>query len=69
MKKRSVTIAGHQTSLTLEEAFWQELKTLAEVRNQTLNQLVTEIDKTRDLATNLSSALRLFILAELKKET
>jgi predicted DNA-binding ribbon-helix-helix protein len=67
MKKRSVTIAGHQTSITLEEAFWQELKSAAMTRKQSLNELVTEIDRDRDLKTNLSSALRLFVLAELKK--
>jgi predicted DNA-binding ribbon-helix-helix protein len=66
MKKRSVTIAGHQTSITLEEEFWQELKSAAVLRKQSLNELVTEIDRTRDLKTNLSSALRLFILGELK---
>ena len=67
MKKRSVTIAGHQTSITLEEEFWQELKTLAVERKQSMNELVTEIDRTRDLSVNLSSALRLFVLAALKE--
>lgn len=67
MKKRSVTVAGHRTSLTLEEAFWQELKTLAVQRGQSLNELVTAIDRERDLNVNLSSALRLFVLAEVKK--
>ncbi|MDB5478447.1 MAG: hypothetical protein JWM96_942 [Alphaproteobacteria bacterium] len=67
MKKRSVTVAGHRTSLSLEEAFWDELKQLAAARGQSLNILVTEIDKERDLSINLSSALRLFVLAELKK--
>ena len=66
MKKRSVTIAGHRTSITLEEAFWQELKALAETRQQSLNELVTLIDKERDLKNNLSSALRLYVLIELK---
>jgi len=68
LKKRSITVAGHRTSLTLEEAFWIELKALAEARRQSLNELVTQIDKDRDLSTNLSSALRLFVLAELKKQ-
>lgn len=67
MKKRSVTIAGHQTSITLEEEFWQELKILAVERKQSMNELVTEIDRTRDLSVNLSSALRLFVLAALKE--
>lgn len=68
MKKRSITIAGHQTSITLEEPFWQELKDAAATRQQSMNELVTEIDRTRDLSVNLSSALRLFILAELKNK-
>lgn len=68
MKKRSITIAGHQTSITLEEAFWAELKRLALNRAVPLHVLVTEIDASRDLMrTNLSSALRLFVLTELQK--
>ncbi len=66
MKKRSVTIAGHQTSLTLEDAFWVELKRIAKERNQSFNELVTEIDQSRDLSINMSSALRLFVLEQLK---
>jgi predicted DNA-binding ribbon-helix-helix protein len=66
MKKRSITIAGHRTSLTLEEPFWQELRGIAGKRKVTLNALVTQIDKDRDLSINLSSALRLFVLQSLK---
>ena len=66
MKKRSITIAGHRTSLTLEDAFWDELKALAVKRGLTINALVTAIDKDRDLKTNLSSALRLEVLKDLK---
>ena len=67
MKKRSITVAGHRTSITLEEAFWQELQLSARRRGLTVAQLVTQIDSSRDLKTNLSSALRLHVLAELKK--
>jgi predicted DNA-binding ribbon-helix-helix protein len=67
MKKRSVTIAGHQTSLTLEDAFWVELKRIAKERDQSFNELVTEIDQSRDLSINMSSALRLFVLEQLKR--
>ena len=67
MEKHSITIAGHRTSLTLEAAFWQEIKQLAAKRGLTVNALVTEIDKNRDLKTNLSSALRLEVLNDLKK--
>ena len=62
--KRSVSIAGHQTSITLEEEFWAELKRLAALRGISLNRLVAEIDDQR--SGNLSSALRLYVLAELK---
>lgn len=68
MKKRSITIAGHHTSLTMEEDFWDELRAMAKMRGKSLNALVTEIDKERDLSINLCSALRLYVLAELKKQ-
>ena len=66
MKKRSITIAGHRTSLSLEDAFWDELKRIAALRNVTLSALVTQIDKERDLTVNLCSALRLYVLADAK---
>jgi predicted DNA-binding ribbon-helix-helix protein len=72
MGKRSVTIDGHRTSISLEDAFWSELSALAEGRGKSLNALVAEIDHgrstPRDRHGNLSSALRLFVLAELKKQ-
>lgn len=61
MRKHSVKIAGHQTSITLEDEFWTALQSIAEVRGQTINDLVTEIDEGRG-EHNLSSALRVFIL-------
>lgn len=60
MKKRSVVIAGHRTSVSLENAFWAALKELARRRGMTVNQLVTEIDSRR--AGNLSSAIRVYVL-------
>ena len=68
VKKHSVTIAGHRTSLTLETAFWDELKKMASTRNTSLNGLVTEIDAKRPLDVNLCSALRLAVLDSLKKQ-
>jgi predicted DNA-binding ribbon-helix-helix protein len=62
--KRSVVIAGHRTSVSLEEAFWLELKLLADRRGISLNQLVGEIDGKRK--GNLSSALRLHVLESLR---
>ena len=64
VRKRSVTIAGHRTSFSLEDAFWQELVGIAEHRGITLAELVVEIDSERD--GNLSSALRLYILRDLQ---
>lgn len=62
MKKHSVNIKGHRTSITLEDAFWQDLKDIAVKRGLSLNALISEIDETRKTA-NLSSALRLYVLA------
>lgn len=62
--KRSLRIAGHATSVSLEGPFWEELKGMAARRGISLADLVAEID--RDRATNLSSALRLAVLADLK---
>jgi predicted DNA-binding ribbon-helix-helix protein len=59
--KRSVVIAGHKTSISLEDAFWKGLKEIAGIRNTTLSDLLTSIDAGRQQA-NLSSAIRLFIL-------
>lgn len=64
IQKRSVVLAGHRTSVSLEPAFWDELRGLAAARGLSLNQLVTEIDSGR--TGNLSSALRLYVLAEIK---
>jgi predicted DNA-binding ribbon-helix-helix protein len=60
LKKRSVVIAGHATSLSLEEPFWAALRELAERRRLSLNALVARIDAERP--GNLSSALRVFVL-------
>jgi predicted DNA-binding ribbon-helix-helix protein len=59
--KRSVVIAGHKTSVSLEDAFWKALKEIAALRNMALSELVASIDVNREHA-NLSSAIRLFVL-------
>ena len=58
--KRSVTIAGHRTSVSLEEEFWKALRAIAREDGQSINALVSTIDKQR--TTNLSSAIRVFVL-------
>jgi len=68
MRKRSITIDGHSTSITLEDGFWDELSALAKARKLSLSALVAEIDKARGGPGNLSSALRLHVLAALKRK-
>lgn len=59
--KRSIVVAGHKTSVSLEDAFWLALKDIAKERRQSLRGLVAEIDSGRS-GGNLSSAVRLFVL-------
>jgi len=61
MNKRSVKIAGHATSITLEDEFWEQLKIIAEQRGMSINTLVEEIDESR-AERNLSAAIRVYIL-------
>lgn len=65
MQKYSVSIKGHRTSISLEAPFWDELTRIAQQRNISVASLITEIDKQRN--GGLSSAIRVFILAELKQ--
>lgn len=59
--KRSIVVAGHKTSVSLEDAFWKGLKEIANGRDMTLSDLVAAIDSERQHG-NLSSAIRLFVL-------
>lgn len=61
IRKRSIVIAGHKTSISLEDAFWNELKQISKHRRSTLSDTVTEVERTKTEG-NLSSALRLFVL-------
>jgi len=60
IKKRSVLIAGHATSLSLEAEFWSALQEVARQRGLSLNRLIATVDRAR--TGNLSSALRVFVL-------
>ena len=64
--KRSVVISGHQTSVSLEGPFWEAINQIAVERNTSINRLITEIDRKRK--NNLSSALRVFVLTNLKNQ-
>ncbi len=59
--KRSIVIAGHKTSVSLEDAFWSRLKAIAAQRSQTISETIAGIDHERKHS-NLSSAIRLFVL-------
>ncbi|SEG08660.1 ribbon-helix-helix domain-containing protein [Bosea lathyri] len=65
-RKRSLSIAGHRTSVSLEDPFWDALKQIAATEERTIAALIAEVDSKRD-ATNLSSALRLHVLAHYKR--
>jgi predicted DNA-binding ribbon-helix-helix protein len=68
MRKRSISINGHPTSISLEDEFWHELAGIARLRKLSLNGLVTEIDKQRAGGGNLSSALRIYALKQAKRK-
>lgn len=61
MRKRSLTISGHRTSIALEDQFWAVLDDMAAERGLSLPQIIAEIDETRDQP-NLSSAIRIAVL-------
>ena len=69
MKKRSVVIAGHATSLTLEAPFWQALKEIAQAEGTTVSALIEAIDAQRTDAgeSNLSSAVRVWVFRRVKE--
>jgi len=64
VKKRSVKIQGHSTSISLEQEFWDALKALAKTQSRPLTVLIAEIDRKRGQQ-NLSSALRVYVLKQL----
>ncbi len=66
VQKRSVEIAGHRTSLSLEEAFWRALKRIAARDGVSINSLIERIDRER--AGNLSSAVRIYVLERIEAE-
>lgn len=63
--KRSVSIAGHRTSITLEEPFWEALREIAEREQLSMQALIGRIDAERG-EQNLSSAIRVFVLLQVR---
>lgn len=67
MKKLSVSLSGHQTSISLEDEFLAALREIASKRQISIAALIAEIDDTRKLGDNLSSAIRVWILNYIRK--
>jgi predicted DNA-binding ribbon-helix-helix protein len=68
IRKHSATLHGHRTSFSLEDEFWGELNTIAKTRAIPLAALISDIDDQRQPESNLSSALRVYVLHWLKAE-
>jgi predicted DNA-binding ribbon-helix-helix protein len=66
IRKHSTSLHGHRTSFSLEDEFWQELHRIAAARTLSLAALIAEIDDRRPQDSNLSSALRVHVLQQLK---
>jgi predicted DNA-binding ribbon-helix-helix protein len=64
--KHSLTLRGHRTSVSLEAAFWQAFRDLAETEGKTLNALAAEIDASRETDIGLASAIRVYVLQRLQ---
>jgi len=75
IRKRSVTIAGHRTSVSLEQAFWEALRSIAGTQNRSVAAIVAAVDATNAAGqggesargANLSSALRVYVLDEMRR--
>ena len=63
-KKRSLTLDGHRTSVSLEDEFWWEFLRIAQEQGKAINALAVEIDHVRGVDLGLASAIRLFVLAQ-----
>jgi predicted DNA-binding ribbon-helix-helix protein len=66
-RKRSVTLQGHRTSVSLEDAFWDALQVSAEARGMSVNALVAEIDAARGVSAGLASAIRVYLFDEVRR--
>ena len=61
--KRSLTLHGHRTSVSLEDEFWQAFRDIAAAQNKPINALAAQVDEARGTDSGLASAIRLFVLA------
>ena len=60
--KRSLTLRGHRTSVSLEDDFWRAFREIAEEKSLAINELAAQIDAKRDMETGLATAIRLYVL-------
>ncbi len=67
-QKRSLTLKGHRTSVSLEDAFWNEFCDIARDKNRAINDLAAEIDAIRGSECGLASAIRLFVLENMRDQ-
>lgn len=65
--KRSLTLSGHRTSVSLEDEFWTAFRDIAAERGQTINALASKIDRDRGIEMGLASAIRLFVLRDFQR--
>jgi len=65
-KKRSLTLKGHRTSVSLEDAFWDAFRDIARVKGRAINDLAAEIDAIRGSDCGLASAIRLYVLEHVR---
>ncbi|MFT6452588.1 MAG: putative DNA-binding ribbon-helix-helix protein [Halocynthiibacter sp.] len=66
--KRSLTLRGHRTSVSLEDEFWQAFREISQAQDKPINVLAAEIDATRGENIGLASAIRLFVLAHFRAQ-
>ncbi|MBR9841869.1 MAG: ribbon-helix-helix domain-containing protein [Rhodobacteraceae bacterium] len=65
--KRSLTLRGHRTSVSLEDDFWRAFREIAEEKSLAINELAAQIDANRDMETGLATAIRLYVLDHYKR--
>ena len=68
-KKRSLTLRGHRTSVSLEDDFWRAFRDIATDKNRPINDLAAEIDEARGTTSGLASAIRSFVLAHYREKS
>ncbi|MCH2163068.1 MAG: ribbon-helix-helix domain-containing protein [Marinovum sp.] len=67
-KKRSLTLRGHRTSVSLEDDFWSAFREIADIKGTPINALAAQIDEDRGADCGLASAIRLFVLEHYRKK-